>query len=105
MKQLPTFIQSHMDSLNLLCMKHGVRKLCLFGSALTEKFDTSKSDLDFLVEFTDPQSPGIASRFMGLAEDLEALFERRVDLITKSSVRNPLFKEQLASNSQALYAA
>ena len=36
-----------------LCRKYSVRRLVLFGSAVTDRFDTSRSDVDFLVEFGD----------------------------------------------------
>jgi len=40
-----------------LCLKHRVRRLALFGSGASERFDSAKgSDLDFLAEF-EPMSP------------------------------------------------
>ncbi len=39
-----------------LCRNHGVRRLELFGSATSERFDPGRSDLDLLVEF-GPMSP------------------------------------------------
>jgi uncharacterized protein len=59
---------------------HKVSGLEIFGSATREDFDLEKSDLDFLVEFQDPDRPGIADRFMCLAEGLEQIFSRKVDL-------------------------
>ena len=94
-----------MEALQALCLRYGVVNLSLFGSALTERFNEKASDLDFLVEFSDPEGRGIASRYLGLAEDLESLFQRPIDLITKPSVRNSIFKEQLNATSHSLYAA
>jgi uncharacterized protein len=34
-----------------LCRRFGVRRLDLFGSTATGRFDPARSDLDFLVEF------------------------------------------------------
>jgi hypothetical protein len=105
MHKIPSFVTEQMPALQALCMQYGVRHLSLFGSALTPGFNESRSDLDFLVEFTNPEQQGIATRFMGLAEALELLFGRSVDLITTASVRNPIFREQVNRNQQTLYAA
>lgn len=32
-----------------LCRRHGVRSLTVFGTALSERFDDARSDVDFLV--------------------------------------------------------
>lgn len=40
------------------CRRSGVRRLDLFGSAKTERFDSNRSDLDFLVSFDDLTPPG-----------------------------------------------
>ena len=40
----------HKDKLAEFCRRHGIRKLALFGSVLTEHFSDS-SDVDVLVEF------------------------------------------------------
>ena len=38
------------DAIGELCRRYGVRRLVLFGSAVTDRFDPSRSDVDFLVE-------------------------------------------------------
>ena len=38
-----------------ICQSRGVRRLAVFGSAVTDRFDEGLSDVDFLVEF-DPES-------------------------------------------------
>jgi predicted nucleotidyltransferase len=76
----------------------------IFGSATREDFDPGRSDLDFLVEFQDPDRPGIADRFMGLAEGLEQIFKRKVDLVTKRSLKNPIFIGSITRSKQVIYA-
>jgi len=44
------------EAIGELCQKHGVRSLVVFDSALTEHFDDTRSDVDFLVEFADDQT-------------------------------------------------
>jgi hypothetical protein len=76
----------------------------IFGSATREDFDPERSDLDFLVEFQDPDRPGIADRFMGLAEGLERIFNHKVDLVTKRSLKNPIFIGSITRSKQVVYA-
>ena len=46
-------LESHLDELPELCRRYGVSRLEAFGSATAEDFDPNKSDLDFLVDFTE----------------------------------------------------
>ena len=66
-------------------------------------FDLSGSDLDFLVEFL-PLGPGRhADAYFGLKEELEALFDRDVDLVMDSAVVNPYFREELDRTRTVLF--
>ena len=96
--------ESH-DELSRLCVSLSVRELRVFGSAVTDRFDPSRSDVDVLVEFFDPEAPGIADRFMALADGLEAIFQRPVDLVTKQAMKNPVFRQTVEKTSKPLYAA
>lgn len=87
-----------------ICRKYGVAKLELFGSATTDAWRSIDSDLDFVVTFRAGTSEGLADRYLGLAEELEALFGRRVDLITPASIRNPYFRERVDTTRMTLYA-
>jgi len=92
------------EALKELCHAQKVRELDIFGSATRADFDPSRSDLDFLVEFQDPDRPGIADRFLGLAEGLERIFQRNVDLVTRRSLRNPVFIGAVNRSKQVVYA-
>ncbi|MFA4876389.1 MAG: nucleotidyltransferase family protein [Methanoregula sp.] len=63
--------------------QHGVTRIGIFGSFARGE-QTRTSDVDVLVDF----APGYATlkNFIGLADRLEALFRRRVDLITVEGV-------------------
>ena len=51
-------IEDNYESLRRLCKQYRVKRLEVFGSALSgDGFDAEKSDLDFLVEFL-PLAPG-----------------------------------------------
>jgi uncharacterized protein len=59
--------------------QYGVTKIGIFGSFARGE-QTRKSDVDVLVDFASGHAT--LKNFVGLAEYLEALFKRNVDLIT-----------------------
>jgi predicted nucleotidyltransferase len=99
-------VEDNREELKDLCVKHRVRRLELFGSAIDdENFDLEKSDIDFLVEF-QPLKPGeYADTYFGLLEALENLFARHVDLVMVRAVKNPYFLEAINKSRKVLYAA
>ncbi|TAK30442.1 MAG: hypothetical protein EPO21_19260 [Chloroflexota bacterium] len=98
-------IELHRGELEALCRRFGVRRLDLFGSAVTGRFQAETSDLDFLVEFMPLTGPGHADRYFGLLEGLEALFGRPVDLVVSSAINNPYFRQSVDETKTLLYAA
>ncbi len=89
--------------LSVLCRRYGVRRLDLFGSAVTDAFDPARSDVDFLVEF-DEDPARLFDRYFGLKESLEALYGRPVDLVTAGSLRNPYFIAAVNETRRMVYA-
>jgi predicted nucleotidyltransferase len=99
-------ILKNSESVAELCRRHGVSRLGLFGSATREMdFDPATSDLDFAVEFQASPPGGRFDAYMGLAEDLEALFRRPVDLVELQATKNPYFLRSVAAELQPLYVA
>lgn len=80
----------------------GVRRLALFGSVLRDEA-RADSDVDLLVEF----APGEKSfdRFLMLAELLERLLGRPVDLVTTEGLSPYLGPRILAEAANVLHAA
>ena len=103
--EIPAFVLGKMDEIEQICIETKVSKIGLFGSALREDFDPEKSDLDFIVEFHTPDAPGISDRYFALAEKLEMIFGRPVDLVTARSIKNPVFSASVTSSLRPLYAA
>jgi predicted nucleotidyltransferase len=96
-------IENKRDSLIELCHRFAVRRLEVFGSAATGRFDPSKSDIDFLVEF-EAATPGErAARFFGLLAALQDLFSLNIDLVEMKAVRNPYFRKSIDSSRVPLY--
>jgi hypothetical protein len=98
-------IAQHRDQLVALCRKHDVARLDVFGSAVRADFDPAHSDLDFLVDFHDFTIHNAADRFFDLLFDLERLFDRKVDLVSDTAIRNPYFRKSVDQERVNLYAA
>lgn len=94
-----------MDALRVLCEKHHVKALYLFGSATRDDFDPATSDLDFLVEFQPLDPIDHANHWFGLIEDIEALFERKVDVVESPAITNPYFRKIVDQTRVPLYDA
>jgi predicted nucleotidyltransferase len=101
-----SLIEENRGKLEELCIKYRVRRLDIFGSALTDKnFDIKTSDVDFLVEFMPLKQGEYADTYFGLLEALEDLFKRHVDLVMTGAIKNPYFLEAINKNRKVLYAA
>ena len=98
-------IDDNRRALEALCRRHRVRRLEIFGSAVGGRFDDNSSDLDFLVEFHDLRENEHADAYFGLLEDLQTLFQREVDLVVDSAVKNPFIRESIDRSRILLYAA
>ncbi|MGM0386292.1 MAG: nucleotidyltransferase family protein, partial [Actinomycetota bacterium] len=86
------------------CQRYGVKRLVIFGSAVTDRFDDSTSDVDFLVEFRED----VVNRFdayFGLKETLETLLGRPVDLVSPVALENPYFAASVQESGREIYAA
>jgi len=97
-------IETKREALAELCAHYQVRSLEVFGSAATGEL-RQDSDLDFLVNFQPVESMSPADQYFGLLQALEELFGRRVDLLTRRSLRNPYFVDSVEKTRQLLYAA
>lgn len=100
---MTSHLQNHGDEIAAVCARLGVERLDAFGSAVREDFDPGKSDLDFVVRFAGPHGRGYADRYLALAEALEKLFARPVDLLTERSVRNPILQRVISAERRTVY--
>jgi predicted nucleotidyltransferase len=86
-----------------ICRRFRVERLYVFGSAVDGRFDSEHSDLDFLVALEEQPPSEYADNYLGLAQALEELFGRPVDLVTERSIRNPYFREAVFDTRRLLY--
>jgi len=95
----------HVDQERLgeVCERHGVARLEVFGSFPRGDAATG-SDLDILVTFQPGRRPGLD--FVALQQELEQLFGRPVDLLTRRSVEqspNKYFRRFSLQNTEPIY--
>ena len=103
MTGINTHIQPHLPLIMSLFEKHKIKDAYLFGSALTDKFD-KKSDVDFLVNFTDGLDPVEKGELLwDLRFSLEDTLNRPIDLITETSLKNPYFIEEVNEKKMKIY--
>ncbi|MCP2165500.1 nucleotidyltransferase family protein [Goodfellowiella coeruleoviolacea] len=98
-------IAAKLPQVRELCRALGVRRLDVFGSAVEGSFDVASSDVDVLVEFDVQPGFDYFGSYFGLKEGLERIFERPVDLVTTSSIRNPHFRRRVLDTREQVYAA
>lgn len=97
-------IELPMESIKRFCEKWQVVEFALFGSVLCDD-SQPESDVDVMVEFYPHSHP----TFQGLElmeAELEALFQREVDLITRQGIetsRNYLRRNAILSSAQVIY--
>jgi predicted nucleotidyltransferase len=97
-------VRNQTPALSKLCHDYQVERLDIFGSAAKGTFDPGRSDLDFLVRFHERNPTGeYAERYLDFADALERLFQRRVDLVTEHSIRNPFLHREVENTREVVY--
>ena len=95
-------VSERMEDLARLCEERRVARLDVFGSAVTGEFNPETSDLDFLVTFREPADDGFDNR-IDLGNALEALFGRKVDVVSERSITNPYFRANVEDTREPVY--
>jgi len=97
-------INAKRGAIATLCERYGVASLDLFGSGTSDAWQPEHRDLDFVVSFLVGATDGQADRYLGLAEELEALFKRPVDLTTPGAMKNPYFRAHVDACRSRIYS-
>lgn len=82
-----------------IAVRYGVDSFSLFGSYARGEADEN-SDLDFLIQ--KGSMKGLIS-FCGMLAELEDAFNCHVDLVTKNSIKDEEFLEEIAKDEVKLY--
>lgn len=91
------------ELLAAFCRRWHIRELSLFGSAIRDDFSPT-SDVDVLVDFEVGVLWGI-DEWIVMRDELEAMFGRRVDLVSRASLRNPFRRAEILRTRRVLHAA
>ncbi|MBV6433329.1 MAG: hypothetical protein IANPNBLG_03507 [Bryobacteraceae bacterium] len=100
------FIESiPQKDLNRFCQRWQIREFALFGSALRADFKP-ESDVDVLLSFKETANWGLFDHVQ-MRLDLEALFKRKVDLITRRALeqtQNELLRERILRTAKVIFS-
>lgn len=94
------------DVLAAFARSHGIARLELFGSVLTEGFGPD-SDVDVLVTYQPGRTPSLITAADHELE-LSAILRRRVDLVSRAAVErgdNPLRRRAILTAARPLYVS
>jgi len=98
-------IQPYLPQIIELLIKHKIIKAYVFGSVLTDKFN-SKSDVDFIVTIQNNLEPlETGEHLWNLTYELEELLKRNVDLLTERSLKNPYFIQRVNETKFSIYGS
>lgn len=93
------------EKIRKFCEKWKIKELSLFGSNLRNDFN-NQSDIDLMVTFNENTNYGFFE-MVDMKAELEKIYGREVDLLTKKSVeqsRNYIRSKNILQNSKVVYA-
>lgn len=97
-------IEIPIEKIKTFCQKWKVKEFALFGSVIRNDFNQEKSDVDVLVTFFPNQVLGWD--IVDMKEELEAVFNRKVDIVNKEVIEkstNPYRKKSILEHYEVVY--
>jgi uncharacterized protein len=88
--------------IELVCRAMPVKRLGIFGSALTKELG-AESDVDVLVVFEADERIDLFEKYFQLKEHLEKVFKREVDLTVDRPFKNPIFRDAVDKTRTIIY--
>lgn len=86
-----------------LCKSYDVKTLYAFGSSITDKFKEESSDIDLLIELSTEDPAQRGENLLNLWDQLELFFQRKVDLLSDASIRNPILRKSIDASKILVY--
>lgn len=98
-------VEKRKEELKSICKALRIKRLYAFGSVVSDKF-TDKSDLDFLISFSDNLTVDeYTNNYFSLHYKLRELFGREIDIVTEKTLSNPYFIESINETKELIYEA
>lgn len=94
-----------MDEITRFCQRWKIQELAVFGSVLREDFD-SASDIDVIVTFDQDAGWSLLDHIR-MQQELGAIFQRKVDLVTKHGVersQNWIRRKEILSTALVIFS-
>jgi predicted nucleotidyltransferase len=85
------------------CRKWKVVELALFGSMVRGDY-RDDSDVDLLVTFAAGHGWTLYD-LVDMTDELAAIFGRKIDLVVKNGLRNPIRRRAILREAEVIYAA
>jgi len=90
------------ERLEEFCRNRKITELALFGSVLRDDFQPD-SDIDVLVELAPGHGLSLFD-WVDMIDELEAIFGRPVDLVSKRGLRNPFRRRRILNSREIIHA-
>ena len=84
------------------CRRWKITEFALFGSVLRDDFRPD-SDIDVLLTFL-PEQWLTWDDWQAMQTEIETLFKRKVDLVSKQYLKNPYRRHEILNTRQVIYA-
>jgi len=96
-------IQEKLADFTTICRSYNVKSLYAFGSSTTDLFDENSSDIDLLIEIDENDPLERGEKLLAIWDKLEEFFHRKVDLLTMSSIQNPILRKNIDATKILIY--
>lgn len=96
-------LASELPTITRILRENGVKRAYAFGSVCTDRFNDD-SDIDLLIALDESLDPvRYGESYFAIAQALESVLNRPVDLVTERSLQNPYFIATLNKTKTAIY--
>jgi len=100
-----SLIENRLPEIIAICKEHRVKSIAVFGSAARNTMH-EESDIDFLVQFSEEIDVlEYADNYFKLLEKLQKITGKRIDLVSRKSLKNPILIQEIEASKIDLYAA
>jgi len=96
-------IQGKLADFITICKLYNVKSLYAFGSSTTNLFDENSSDIDLLIEIDENDPLERGEKLLAIWDKLEKFFHRKVDLLTSSTIKNPILRKNIEATKILIY--